>query len=117
MNATTTLLWIDISTVDASMSGVHTTTIWSHGLAATPSNWDSLEKSEVVVNLSSDITRYEIVHQQPVSRTLFYTVVHSFNDEVDTRLLSGNTLIQAIEEDNVGSSIVGSLECVWRRNW
>ena len=109
MNATTTLLWIDISTVDASMSGTHTTTIWSHEIAATSSNWDTLEKSEVVANLSSDITHYDIVHQQPVSRTLFYTVMHSFNDEVDTRLLSGNTLIQGIEEDNVGSSIEGTL--------
>ena len=88
MNATTTLLWIDISTVDSSISGAHTTTIWSHAIAATASNWDSLQKSEVVANLSSDITRYEVVHQQPVSRTLFYTVMHSFDEEVDTRLLS-----------------------------
>ena len=108
-NSTTTLRWIDISTVDSSISELHTTTIWSHEGAATPSNWDSLVKTEVVANLSSDVTIYEIVHQQPVSRTLFYTVLHTFDGEVDTRLLSGNTLIQGVEEDNVGSSIEGTL--------
>ena len=108
-NSTTTLRWIDISTVDSSISELHTTTIWSHESAATPSNWDSLVKTEVVANLSSDVTIYEIVHQEPVSQTLFYTVLHTFDAEVDTRLLSGNTLIQGIEEDNVGSSIEGTL--------
>ena len=109
VNSTTTLRWIDISTVDSSISELHTTTIWSHETAATPSNWDSLVKTEVVANLSSDVTIYEIVHQEPVSQTLFYTVLHTFDAEVDTRLLSGNTLIQGIEEDNVGSSIEGTL--------
>ena len=62
-NSTTTLRWIDISTVDSSISELHTTTIWSHEGAATPSNWDSLVKTEVVANISSDVKIYEIVHK------------------------------------------------------
>ena len=85
-NATTTLTWIDISMVDSSFSTIHTTSIWSHAVAATPSNWDSLAKTEVAVNLSSAITQFDIVHQQPVSHTIFYTVLHSFDGESDTRL-------------------------------
>ncbi|MBF13903.1 MAG: hypothetical protein CMA97_00085 [Euryarchaeota archaeon] len=108
-NATTTLTWIDISMVDSSFSTIHTTSIWSHAVAATPSNWDSLAKTEVAVNLSSAITQFDIVHQQPVSHTIFYTVLHSFDGESDTRLLSGNTLSEGIVEDNTGSSITGTL--------
>lgn len=109
INSTTTLTWIDISTVDSSISDAHTTSIWSHTTAATPTNWDSLTKIEIAVNLSSDMTQYEIVHQQPVSQTVFYTVLHTFADGSDSRLLSGNTLTEAILEDNTGSTITGTL--------
>ena len=109
LNATTTLSWIDIATVDSSLSQTHTTSIWSHTIAATSTNWDSLAKTEVASNLSSDMTQYDIVHQQEVSQTMFYTVLHYFGSESDSRLLSGNTLAQGIVEDNTGSSITGTL--------
>ena len=108
-NSTTTLTWIDIGTVDATVSELHTSTIWSHAEAATSANWDALMKTEIVANLSSDVTEYHIVHQQPVSQTSFYTVLHSFDGESDVRLLSGNTMTQGIVEDNTGSTIDGSL--------
>lgn len=108
-NFTTTLSWIDISTVDSSMTDAHTTSLWSHISAANPTNWNSLLKTEIVSNLSSDVSQFEIVHQQPVSQTTFYTVLHTFAGESDSRLLSGNTLAQGILEDNTGSSITGTL--------
>ena len=108
-NSTTTLTWIDIGTVDATVSELHTSTIWSHAEAATSANWDALMKTEIVANLSSDVTEYHIIHQQPVSQTSFYTVLHSFDGESDVRLLSGNTMTQGIVEDNTGSTIDGSL--------
>ncbi len=108
-NSTTTLTWIDISTVDSSFSTAHTTSIWSHSVAANPGNWDSIVKTEIVSNLSSDIIQFDIVHQQDVSQTMFYTVLHTFDGESDSRLLSGNTLTEGIVEDNTGSSITGTL--------
>ncbi len=109
LNTTTTLSWIDIATVDSSLSQTHTTSIWSHTSAATPTNWDSLIKTEIASNLSSDITQFDIVHQQEMSRTVFYTILHFFGNDSDSRLLSGNTLTQGIVEDNTGSSITGTL--------
>ena len=108
-NSTTSLTWIDISTVDSSFSTAHTTSLWSHAIAANPTNWDSLAKTEIASNLSSDIIQFDIVHQQDVSQTMFYTVLHTFDGESDSRLLSGNTLTQGILEDNTGSSITGTL--------
>ena len=108
-NSTTTLAWIDISTVDSSKTDTHTTSLWSHTSAANPTNWDSLVKTEIASNLSSDVSQFEIVHSQPVSQTMFYTVLHAFAGESDSRLLSGNTLAQGILEDNTGSSITGTL--------
>ena len=40
---------------------------------------------------------------------MFYTVLHTFDGESDSRLLSGNTLTEGIVEDNTGSSITGTL--------
>jgi hypothetical protein len=108
-NSTTTLTWIDISTVDSTMTNTHTTSLWSHATAANPTNWDSLVKTEIASNLSSDVSQFDIVYEQPVSRTMFYTVLHTFAGESDSRLLSGNTLTQGIQEDNTGSSITGTL--------
>ena len=108
-NFTTTLSWIDIFTVDSSMTDAHTTSIWSHSSAANPTNWNSLVKTEIASNLSSDVSQFEIVHQQSVSQTMFYTALHIFDGESDSRLLSGNTLTQGIVEDNTGSSITGTL--------
>lgn len=109
LNTTTTLSWIDIATVDSSLSQTHTTSIWSHTSPATPNNWGSLAKTEVASNLSSDVTQFDIVHQEEVSQTVFYTVLHYFGSDSDSRLLSGNTLTQGIVEDNTGSSITGTL--------
>ena len=108
-NSTTTLTWIDISTVDSTMTNTHTTSLWSHATAANSANWNSLVKTEIASNLSSEVSQFDIVHEQPVSRTMFYTVLHTFAGESDTRLLSGNTLTQGIQEDNTGSSITGTL--------
>ena len=108
-NSTTILTWIDISTIDSTITDAHTTTLWSHASAANPTNWDSLVKTEIASNLSSDVSQFEIIHEQPVSRTMFYTVLHTFAGESDSRLLSGNTLTQGIHEDNTGSSITGTL--------
>tara|TARA_B110001452_G_C15237375_1_gene428406 strand:- start:1428 stop:3770 length:2343 start_codon:yes stop_codon:yes gene_type:complete len=108
-NGTTYLSWIDVSQVDASIGSIHTTSIWSHSTQANISNWMSLNKTQIVANLSSSVNSYEIVHLSDVSRVNFYTVLHSFDGELDARLLSGNTLIEGLSEDNVGPVIDGTL--------
>lgn len=113
LNSTTSLSWIDISTVDSTFSATHTTSIWSHTSPANRSNWNALVKTEIVSNLSSDVTKYHILHQQDVSRTMYYTVLHSFGNDTDSRLLSGNTLTQGILEDNTGSIITGELHATF----
>ena len=108
-NSTTHLGWIDLSQVDSSIDSNHTTSILSHSMRANISNWEDLNKTEVVANLSSNVNSYEIVHLSGVSRVNFYTVLHSFDGEVDSRLLSGNTLNEGLTEDNVGPVITGTL--------
>ena len=108
-NSTTHLSWIDVSQVDTSSDSNHTTSIWSHSTQANISNWEILNKTQIVANLSSDVNSYEIIHPSSVSRVNFYTVLHSFDGQVDSRLLSGNTLDDGITEDNVGSVIAGVL--------
>ena len=105
----THLNWIDVSQVDSSVDSNHTTSLWSHAVQATRSNWDSINKTSVVDNLSSDIHSYEIIHPANTSRVQFYTVMHSFNGLQDERFLSSNSLTLGITEDNVGSSITGTL--------
>lgn len=108
-NATTHLSWIDISQVDSSINSYHNTTIWSHSVMANISNWETLNKVEVVSNLSQGTNSYTIIHPPSTSRVSYYTVLHSFNNQQDSRLVSGNTLTQGITEDNIGSSITGTL--------
>lgn len=108
-SSTTHLNWIDVSQVDSSVDSNHTTSLWSHAVQATRSNWDSINKTSVVDNLSSDIHSYEIIHPANTSRVQFYTVMHSFNGLQDERFLSSNSLTLGITEDNVGSSITGTL--------
>ncbi len=108
--STTELNWIDVSQVDTSLDSNHTTSIWAHALKANRSNWDSIVKSSIATNLSSDIEVFEIIHPPNVSRVQYYTVLHSFNGQQDERFLSSNSLAQGITEDNVGSSITGILQ-------
>ena len=108
-NGTTHLSWIDVSQVDASIGSSHTTSIWSHSTQANISNWMSLNKTQIVANLSSSVNSYEILHLSDVSRVNFYTVLHSFDGELDSRLLSGNTLSEGLTEDNAGPVIEGTL--------
>ena len=107
--STTELSWIDVSQVDPSVDSNHTTSVWSHAVQATRSNWDSINKTSIVDNLSSDTHSYEITHPTNTSRVQFYTVMHSFDGQEDQRFLSSNSLAQGIIEDNVGSSITGTL--------
>ena len=107
--STTELSWIDVSQVDPSVDSNHTTSVWSHAVQATRSNWDSINKTSIIGNLSSDTHSYEITHPANTSRVQFYTVMHSFDGQEDQRFLSSNSLAQGIIEDNVGSSITGTL--------
>tara|TARA_Y100000766_G_scaffold261291_1_gene251706 strand:- start:1772 stop:4138 length:2367 start_codon:yes stop_codon:yes gene_type:complete len=107
--STTELSWIDVSQVDASVDSNHTTSIWSHAVKATRSNWDSINKTSIADNLSSNTNSFDIVHPTNTSRVQFYTVMHSFNGLQDERFLSSNSLTQGLTEDNVGSSITGTL--------
>lgn len=108
--STTELSWIDVSQVDASVDLNHTTSIWGHAIKANRSNWNSIVKLSIASNLSSDIHSFEITHPPNVSRVQHYTVLHSFGGVQDERLLSSNSLPQGITEDNVGSSITGTLQ-------
>ena len=108
-NSTTHLNWIDVSQVDSSIDSNHTTSIWEHSSQANISNWEDLNKTEVVANLSSDVNEYEIIHPSGVSQVNFYTVLHTFDGETDSRLLSGNTLTEGLVEDNTGPTITGTL--------
>ena len=111
VNQSSTLLnWIDVSQVDTSIGSTHTTSLWSHSVQANSSNWNSLNKTELASNLSSEINSYEIIHPANVSRVQYYTVLHTFGDQQDTRLLSSNTLTDGLIEDNVGSTIFGTLQ-------
>ncbi len=107
--STTELSWIDVSQVDSSVDSNHTTSLWSHSVQATRSNWDSINKTSIVDNLSSNIHSYDIIHPPNTSQVQFYTVMHSFDGQEDERFLSGNSLAQGIIQDNVGSSITGTL--------
>ncbi len=108
-SSTTELNWIDVSQVDTTVDSNHTTSLWAHAVKATRSNWDSINKTNIVNNLSSDTNSFEILHPANTSRVQFYTVMHSFDGQQDERFLSSNSLAQGITEDNVGSSITGTL--------
>jgi hypothetical protein len=109
-NSTTQLSWIDASRVDSSIDTNHTTSIWSHLTQANRSNWDTLNKTQIITNVSSSVNTFEIIHSSNVSRANYYTVIHTFEGQNDTRFLSGNTLTQALIEDNIGSLITGTLQ-------
>ena len=108
-NSTTELSWIDVSQVDPSVDLNHTTSIWAHAVKANRSNWDTIAKTNVASNLTSDNHSFEILHPAEVSRIQYYTVLHSIGGVQDERLLSSNSLTQGLNEDNVGSSITGTL--------
>ena len=108
-NSTTHLSWIDVSQVNPAIDSNHTTSVWSHSIKANISNWETLNKTEIVTNLSSDVNSYEIEHPSEISRVNYYTVLHTFDDETDSRLLSGNTLTEGLVEDNTGPTITGTL--------
>ncbi|MBT61145.1 MAG: hypothetical protein CMA63_06320 [Euryarchaeota archaeon] len=109
-NSTTQLSWVDVSRVDASVDSNHTTTLWSHAFRANSSNWDSINKTQIGTTMDSSANSFEIVHPALISRSIYYTVMHSFDGEEDTRFLSGNTLTQPLVEDNIGSIITGTLQ-------
>ncbi len=108
-NSTTELTWIDVSQVDTSVDSNHTTSIWSHAVKANRSNWYTIAKTNVASNLTSDTYSFEILHPADVSRVQYYTVLHTIGGEQDERFLSSNSLTQGVTEDNVGSSITGTL--------
>ena len=109
-NSTTTLNWIDVSQVDSTINSIHTTLIWSHSVKANRSNWESLNKVEVAFNLTPNINTYQIIHPENTSQINYYSVMHLFDGESDSRLLSGNTLTNGLTEDNIGSLITGTLQ-------
>ena len=106
-NSTTTLTWIDISTVDSSKTDTHTTSLWSHTSAANPTNWDSLVKTEIASNLSSDVSQFEIVHSQPVSQTMFYTFcIHLLENQTHGCCLVIHWLKEFLKTTQVPPSLV-----------
>ncbi len=109
-NTTTHLSWIDVSRVNPSMDSNHTTSIWSHSVQANQSNWEQINKTQLGTTMASSVNSFEILHPSSLSRSIYYTVMHSFGGLEDTRFLSSNTLNQALVEDNVGSLITGTLQ-------
>jgi len=108
--STTELEWIDLSRVDDSYTVNHTTSVWSHALPAHRDNWDNLSKVAVGENLSSGQETFTIHHPAGTDQDRYYTVLHTQNNQTDARLLSGNTLTEAIDEDNIGSVLNGTLD-------
>tara|TARA_B110001452_G_scaffold163674_1_gene136437 strand:- start:1192 stop:3573 length:2382 start_codon:yes stop_codon:yes gene_type:complete len=109
-NSTTQLGWIDVSRVDPTVDSNHSTSIWSHAMPANYSNWDTMNKTQIGAALPSSANSFEITHPNSLSRSIYYTVTHSFDGQEDTRFLSNNTLTQALLEDNIGSLITGNLQ-------
>lgn len=114
-SATTTLSWIDITVVDPSVSNQYSTSIWSHTEPANHSNWASLSKSAVASGITAGTSSYDVVHSVAVDREIRYSVLHIRTDgaQSDVRFLSGNTLSENISEDNIGSSITGTLQATF----
>lgn len=108
--STTELEWIDLSRVDDSYDVNHTTSVWSHALPAHRDTWDNLTKMTMAENLSSDQETLTIHHPAGTDQDRYYTVLHTQNNQTDARLLSGNTLTEAIDEDNIGSVLNGTLD-------
>ena len=111
--STTELTWIDATRVDASLDSNHSTSIWSHSFPANFSNWETLNKTQVGSALQSGEESYEIVHSANLDRSHYYSVLHSFAGQEDTRFLSGNTLTESLVEDNIGSLITGTLQATF----
>ncbi len=111
-NATTTLTWINITEVDPSVSNQYSTSIWNHAEPANHTSWDSLSKSAVVSGISAGTSSHDVVHSVAVDREIFYSVLHLRTDGTsdDFRFLSGNTLSTNLSEDNIASSITGTLQ-------
>jgi hypothetical protein len=110
--ATTTLSWVDITVVDPSVSNQYSTSIWSHAEPANYTSWESITKSAVVSGINAGTSSYDLVHSVAVDRDILYSVIHVRSDgtTTDVRFLSGNTLSENISEDNIGSSITGTLQ-------
>ncbi len=114
-SATTTLSWTDITIVNPSVSNQYSTSIWNHAEPTNRSNWASLSKSIVATGITAGTSSYDVIHSTPVDREIRYSVLHIRTDgtQSDVRFLSGNTLSENISEDNIGSSITGSLQATF----
>ena len=114
-SATTKFSWIEITDVDPSVSNDYTTSIWGHTEPANQSNWESLSKSVVASNITAGTSSYDLIHSVAVEREIRYSVLHIRTDGApdDLRFLSGNTLSANLSEDNVGSSITGTLQATF----
>ena len=112
-NATTSateIEWIDLSRINGLYGTDHTTSLWSHALPANRENWNNLSKVEIAVNLTSEQESMAVHHPDGTDQERYYTVLHTQNNQTDTRLISGNTLTEAVKEDNVGSILNGTLQ-------
>ena len=114
-SATTTFSWVDITVVDPSVSNQYSTSIWSHAEPANYTSWESITKTAVVSGINAGTSSYDLVHSVAVDRDILYSVIHVRSDgtPTDVRFLSGNTLSENISEDNIGSSITGTLQATF----
>ena len=108
--STTEIEWIDFSRIDGLFGANHTTSVWSHALPAHRENWENLSKVELAGNLTPEQESMTVHHPTGTDQDRYYTVLHTKNNQTDARLLSGNTLTEAVEEDNVGSILNGTLQ-------
>jgi len=108
--STTQIEWIDFSRIDGLFGTDHTTSVWSHALPAHRGNWENLSKIELAENLTSEQESMTVYHPAGTDQDRYYTVLHTKNNQTDARLLSGNTLTEAVEEDNIGSILNGTLQ-------
>ena len=106
----TSLSWIDISKVRPSFGTEHSTSIWKHNQIATAENWDNLQKTKVIENLSPEIQSFEVPIPSLTNASTFYTVLHVKDGISDKRFLSNNTLTTPVIENNIGSEITGALQ-------
>jgi len=108
--STTEIEWIDFSRINGLFGTDHTTSVWSHALPAQGENWQNLSKIKLAENLTSEQESMTVYHPTGTDQDRYYTVLHTKNNLTDTRLLSGNTLTEVVEEDNVGSILNGTLQ-------
>ena len=109
-NSKTSLSWIDISYVRPSFGTEHSTSIWKHSEPVTAENWNNLQKTKVIENLSPEIQSFEVSVPSLTNSSTFYTVLHVKDGVSDMRFLSNNTLTTPVIEDNIGSEIIGDLQ-------